>query len=114
MPATVYTLTETTDRTGHVLAVFADREQAIVAARSHAKHRIDRCIAMDIKTFREPVPPGTYEAVLITEPEQARFVVRHGPSGELDAVAWHIWPFDVIEPARPPVAHADDRRIAAK
>jgi len=99
MPTKVYTLTETTDRTGYVLAVFADCEQAIEVARSNADHRIRRCIATDEKLFNATVGPATYEAVLLSECEQSRVVIRYRPTGEHDAIAWHISPFDIVEPA---------------
>ncbi len=97
MPTKVFTLTETTDKTGYVLGVFADRAMAIDAARSHARQRIERCHAIDAKTFGADVPAGTY-VLVINEPDaHANISIVHQPSGETDGMAWQIWPFDVIE-----------------
>jgi hypothetical protein len=97
MTARVYTLTETTDRTGFALGVFAERVLAIEAALSHAEYRIARCIAADEKTFGRPVPEGTYVTSLVEPDEHAKVVIVHRPSGEEDGTAWQIWPFDVVE-----------------
>ena len=101
MTARVYTLTETTDRTGYTLGVFAERRLAIDAAYSHAEQRIARCIAADVNTFGRDFPSGTYVASHIEPDEYARLVIVHQPSGEEDDVRWQIWPFDVIEPPNP-------------
>jgi len=37
--------------------------------------------------------------VLLSECEQSRVVIRYRPTGEHDAIAWHISPFDIVEPA---------------
>ena len=101
MTARVYTLAETTDRTGYTLGVFAERALAIDAARSHAELRIARCVAADLNTFGRDVPAGTYVTSLVEPDEHARLVIVHKPSGEEDDVRWQIWPFDVIEPPNP-------------
>ena len=98
MTTRVYTLTETTDRTGFTLGVFAARSLAIDAARAHAEQRIARCIAADESTFGRAVPAGTYTAALVDPDDHAKLVIVHRPSGEEDDVRWQIWPFDIIEP----------------
>ena len=107
MPAKVYTLTETTDRAGYVLGVFADRTLAVDAAMSHARWRIERCLASDTKSFGGQVPEGTYSAVMTAPDEHAKLVIVHQPSGETDPVSWQIWPFDELSRhALWPSAHA--------
>ena len=98
MTTKVYTLTETTDRTGYPLGVFADRDMAIDVAYSHATLRIARCIAQDENTFGKPVAEGTYFSSLTSPDEHVKLVIVHQPSGEEDGVAWQIWPFDIVEP----------------
>ncbi len=98
MAARVYTLTETTNRTGYTLGVFADRALAIDAARLHAEQRIARCVEADLNILGRDVPAGTYVTSLVEPDEHARLVIVHQPSGEEDDVRWQIWPFDVIEP----------------
>jgi hypothetical protein len=96
MTATVFTLTETTDKSGYVLGVFADRAMAIDAARSHARHRIERCRAIDEKIFGAPVPMDEYD-LIVNEPDtHANIAIVHRPSGEADGMAWQIWPFETI------------------
>ncbi len=98
MPATVFTLAETTDRTGYVVAVFRDREMAIDAARSHALHRAQRCRQQDARTFGLSADhPNEYEVMVRVIGEITDVVVVHIPSGEDDAVSWHIRAFDVVE-----------------
>jgi hypothetical protein len=115
MPDKVYTLTETTDRSGSgfVIGVFADLDQAIDAARSNAAHQIRRCIASEERLFNTLVAPGTYEAVLLRNRDDARLVIRHRPSGEQEWVAWHISPFEVIEPRDTPFGAAAHHVIPA-
>jgi len=101
MPATVFTLTETTDQTGYVLGVFAEYHLAISAAHSWAAHRIDRCVAMDTKSFG-PQHPNTYRITLHpTGGTDVDVCIAHCPSGETDAVRWQIRQFEVIEQQAP-------------
>ena len=98
MPTTVFTLTETTDRTGYVIGVFAERGMALDAGHSHARHRIDRCRASDERTFGQPVLADTYDIVVREPDAHANITSVHAPSGEIDTVAWQIWPFEIIQP----------------
>ena len=78
-----------------------DRAAAIDAARSHARHRIERCRAIDEKTFVADVPVGTY-ALVVHEPDaHVNISIAHQPSAETDGMAWQIGPFKVIERASP-------------
>lgn len=101
MTTRVYTLTETTGRTGFTLGVFAERAMAIDAALSHAAYRIARCIAVDAGILGRPAPEGTYVPSLLEPDEHAKLVILHQPSGEADDLAWQIWPFDVVERPSP-------------
>ena len=98
MPDTVVTLTEITDRTGYVLAVFSDLGLAIDAARSHARQRIERCNIADEKLLGTANPPGTYEIAMNHDNLRANIFITHRPSGEVDAVQWQIRTFEVITP----------------
>ena len=100
MASKVYTLTETTDRTGYVLGVFAERAMALDAARSWARHRIDHCLRQDEATLGRPVPADTYVIAADEPDEHAKISIIHQPSGETDGLAWQIWPFDVVERER--------------
>lgn len=98
MPAIVFTLAETTDRIGTVLGVFADRQMAIDAALSWARHRAQQCRAHDAKTFGDPGLIDTYQAHLRTLEHGAEAFVIYTPNGERDHLCWHVSPFEVIKP----------------
>lgn len=95
---TIFILTETTDRTGYTLAVFADCAMALDAARSHGRHRAERCRAGDAMTFGKSEPTETYQIVVTRQEPNATIFLVHVPSGERDACAWHVNAFDVVEP----------------
>jgi hypothetical protein len=99
MPATVFTLAESSNRTGYVLGVFADRERAIAAARANAIVRAERCRIQDIETFGVSADwQDDYEIVLRVVGETTDVVIAHVPSGENDGMSWQIRAFEVIEP----------------
>ena len=99
MPATVFTLAESSDRTGYVLGVFADRDRAIAAARSSAIVRVERCRMQDVKSFGVGADrQDDYEIVLRVVGETTDVVIAHIPSGENDGMSWQIRAFEVIEP----------------
>ena len=99
MPATVFTLAESSDRTGYVLGVFADRDRAIAAARANAAVRAERCRMQDIKIFDVGTDrQDEYEIVLRVVGETTDVVTAHVPSGENDGMSWQIRAFEVIEP----------------
>jgi hypothetical protein len=99
MPATVFTLAESSDRTGYVLGVFVDRNRAIAAARSNAIVRVERCRIQDTKIFGVGADRhDDYEIVLRVIGETTDVVIAHVPSGENDGMSWQIRAFEVIEP----------------
>ena len=61
MPTTVYTLVCQTDRTGHVLGVFADRAHAAEIARANAAMYAEKLRRQDEKTFKAPVAGDVYQ-----------------------------------------------------
>ena len=100
MPATVFTLAETTDRTGYVLGVFTNRRTAIDVARGNAAHRATRCRNQDVKSFGASAGrPGDYEVVVQVIGEMVDVSILHTPSGERDDMSWHIRAFEVVDPS---------------
>jgi hypothetical protein len=73
MPTIVYTLACETDRGGAVVAVYADRERAVDAARNLAIAHAARLRAEDEATFKAPVAPDLYQVRL--EDLRCRIVV---------------------------------------
>ena len=61
MPTTVYTLFCQTDRTGHVLGVFADRAYAAEIARGYAADHAEKLRRQDQQTFKAPVAADIYQ-----------------------------------------------------
>jgi hypothetical protein len=113
MALNVYTVTETTDRTGYVLGVFAERAMALDAGLSWAQHRINHCLRQDEAVLGHPPPADTY-VIAVDEPdEHASITIIHQPSGETDGLAWQIWPFDVVERERPDHAQIVDPLVDA-
>ena len=99
MAATVFTLAESSGRTGYVLGVFADRDRAIAAARANAIVRAERCRIQDIKTFGVGADrQDDSEIVLRVVGETTGLVIAHVPSGESDGMSRQIRAFEVIEP----------------
>ncbi|MBN9560431.1 MAG: hypothetical protein J0H14_06830 [Alphaproteobacteria bacterium] len=99
MPATVFTLAESSDRTGYVLGVFANRDRAIAAARANVIVRAARCRIQDVKTFGVGADrQDDYEIILRVVGETTDVVIAHVPSGENDGMRWQIRAFEVIEP----------------
>ncbi len=102
MSTIVYTLTETNNRTGFVIAVFYDYAIALDVAQSHATTRIARCVASDARLQDGNPDPDAYAIQVEHGGKCANVAIVHVASGELDDCRWHIRECTVVEPATPP------------
>jgi hypothetical protein len=115
MPSRVYTLTQTNNRTGFVIGVFADRNQAIDAALLHAERMIQRYGFLAGNLLMPAHSADKYGIQIVTDDDRLKLYIVYRPTDELDLVSWDIWPFDVIEPAAPLADGTPaDQRVAAE
>jgi len=87
MPITVYTLVCETDRSGHVLGVFADRARAAEIARDCAAARAQKLRRQDQETFKAPVEDqGSNLSVSV----RRRFLDEPVPN------RWQVQKFEIV------------------
>jgi hypothetical protein len=96
MPITVYTLVCETDRSGHVLGVFADRARAAEIARGCAAARAQKLRLQDQGTLKAPVAPDIYEVHVedlgsnLSVSVRRRFLDKPVPN------RWQVQKFEIV------------------
>jgi hypothetical protein len=99
MPTTVYTLLCQTDRSGHVLGVFADRAHAAEIARANAAMHAEKLRRQDEKTFKAPVAGDVYEVHVEDLDSDLTVFIRHRFLDEPETYRWLVHGFEIVPPA---------------
>jgi hypothetical protein len=108
MPITVYTLVCETDRSRHVLGVFADRGRAVEIARDCAAASAEELRRQDEETFKASVAADIYEVLVEERGSNLSVSVRRRFLDEPAPHRWQVQQCEIVPKKSedpPPVGH---------
>jgi hypothetical protein len=96
MPITVYTLVCDTDRSRHVLGVFADRARAAEIARDCAAASAAKLRRQDQETFKAPIAADLYEVHVEELGSNLSVSVRRRFLDQPVPHRWQVQKFEIV------------------